>query len=136
MNSICSELQEARKYAASAEQIAELVQLIQSFQTGDYQIDFWPALKMWVKDKAPRVEHSLGWLCAYRDPQGARTDWQACVGIADIEDTRRINQLVKISPDILISLPWSSSENNGKGPFERSDIETPDFQIIHGKQCA
>ncbi|KAJ5714472.1 dipeptidyl-peptidase 3 [Penicillium malachiteum] len=53
MNLICAELQEAQKYAASAEQVAELAQLIQSFQTGDYQTDFWSALKMWVKDKAP-----------------------------------------------------------------------------------
>ncbi|KAJ5722159.1 dipeptidyl peptidase III [Penicillium malachiteum] len=32
-----------------------------------------------------------------------------------------------MSSEILTSVPWSSPENNGKGPFERSDIETPDL---------
>ncbi|KAJ5709669.1 dipeptidyl peptidase III [Penicillium malachiteum] len=103
------ELQEARKYTASAEQVAELGQLIRSLQTGDYLTDFWSALKI--------------------------ADWQACVGIADIEDTREINQLVKMSSEILTSVPWSTPENNGKGPFERSDIETPDFNYSRPGIC-
>lgn len=132
MKSICLELQEAREHASSAEQKAELTQLIGSFSDGTYLTGFWTALKMWVKDKAPRVEHSLGWLCAYHDPHGARGDLQACVGIADTEDTRRINELVEMSPDIIRSLPWATPENSGKGPFETSNLETPVFQIIHG----
>ncbi|KAG2420017.1 hypothetical protein HFD88_004814 [Aspergillus terreus] len=79
MAKICVELSEARKYAATDEQKSALSQLIESFRTGDYEI-FRSAHKTWVKDKAPPVEHCMGFLFGYRDPYGARADcWSRCL---------------------------------------------------------
>ncbi|KAK4142037.1 peptidase family M49-domain-containing protein [Dichotomopilus funicola] len=32
-------------------------------------------------------------------------------------------------------LPWASSENDGKGPFEASLFQAPDFTIVHALAC-
>lgn len=133
MAKICGELSEARKYAATDEQKTALSQLIESFRTGDYEI-FRSAHKTWVKDKAPPVEHCMGFLFGYRDPYGARADWLAVAGIAHPEETRKMRQLVEMSPGLIRTLPWAiPDENNGKGPFEPSELDVPDFAIIHGE---
>lgn len=134
MEKVCLELLEARKYSLTAEQQTELLQLVECFKTGDYKTAFWSSLKTWVKDKNPRVEHSIGWLSAYRDLNSARTDWQATVGITDGEETKKMSQLVAMSTDIIRTLPWAiPGLNDGKGPFEHANMNIPDFSIIHGK---
>jgi dipeptidyl-peptidase-3 len=132
MAKICVELSEARKYAATDEQKTALSQLIESFRTGDYEI-FRCAQKTWVKDKAPPVEYCMSFLFGYRDdPYGARADWLAVAGIAHPVETRKMRQLVEMSPGLIRTLPWAiPDENNGKGPFEPSELDVPDFAIIY-----
>jgi len=133
MAKICIELTEACKHAATREQKTALSQLTQSFRTGDYEA-FRSAHKTWVNDKAPRVEHCMGFLFGYRDPYGARAEWQAAAGIAHSEETSKMSQLVERSPEFIRTLPWAvPDENDGKGPFEPSELDVPDFAIIHGK---
>lgn len=133
MTKICAELTEAHKYAWTEEQRTALSQLIESFRTGDYEA-FRSAQKTWVTDKSPRVEHCMGFLFGYRDPHGARAEWQAAAGIADSEETSKMRQLVDMSTALIRTLPWAKAdENNGKGPFEPSDMDIPDFAIIHGE---
>lgn len=133
MAKICADLTEAHKYAWTDQQRTALSQLIKSFRTGDYEA-FRSAHKTWVTDKAPRVEHCMGFLFGYRDPLGARAEWQAAAGIADSEETSEMRQLVEMSPRIICTLPWArADENNGKGPFEPSEMDIPDFAIIHGE---
>jgi dipeptidyl-peptidase-3 len=134
MEKICSELVEARKYASTAEQRTELSHLVECFRTGEYKTAFWAALKEWVKDKNPRVEHSLGWLSSYRDPHNARTDWQSSVGITDVEEVKKLQQLLERTKEIIRTLPWAKPDvNDGISLFERTDVGVPDFAIIHGK---
>lgn len=133
MAKICSELTDAHKHAWTDQQRAALSQLITSFRTGSYEA-FHSAHRAWVTDKAPRVEHCMGFLFGYHDPHGARAEWQAAAGIADSEETSKMHQLVNMSSEIIRTLPWAEpDENDGKGPFEPSEMDTPDFAIIHGE---
>jgi dipeptidyl-peptidase-3 len=133
MIKICANLTEASKHAANDTQKLALSQLIQTFRTGDYQA-FHAAQKTWVQDKAPRVEHCMGFLFGYRDPYGMRAEWQASAGVADSKETKKMSQLVGQSTEIICTLPWAvPGENNGKGPFEPSELDVPDFAVIHGQ---
>jgi dipeptidyl-peptidase-3 len=133
MTKICAELINAREVASTEEQRLAISQLAESFSTGNYQA-FLDAQKTWIKDRAPRVEHCMGFLFGYRDPRGVRAEWQAAAGVADLMETTKMGQLVEKSPDIICTLPWAvPNENGGKGPFEPSELETPDFAIIHGE---
>ncbi|PVH79291.1 hypothetical protein DL98DRAFT_632565 [Cadophora sp. DSE1049] len=131
MTKICANLIEASKYTANETQTLALSQLIQTFRTGDYQA-FHAAQQTWVQDKAPRVEHCMGFLFGYRDPYGMRAEWQASAGIADSKETEKMSWLVEKSTEIICTLPWAvRGENNGKGPFEPSELDVPDFAVIH-----
>ncbi|KAJ5732749.1 hypothetical protein N7493_004230 [Penicillium malachiteum] len=131
MRNICLELAEAQKPATTSDQAAEMSHLINNFRTGDYKEVLWEALRVWAQDKAPRIEHTIGFFFPYRDPSRIRPDWLATVGIADAEETEKLGQLVARSTEFIRSLPWAVSENDGKGPFEYAKLEAPDFAIIH-----
>ncbi|KAI0893450.1 dipeptidyl peptidase III [Annulohypoxylon nitens] len=131
MSKICVELAEALKYATNKEQKIALSHRINSFRTGNYST-FGSAQMAWVKDKYPRVEHCMGFLFGYRDPCGLRAEWQAAVGIAHPEETKKMSRLVGRFSELICTLPWAvPDENNGKGPFEPNEPSIPDFTIIH-----
>lgn len=132
LTKICANLTKASSYAANDTQKLALAQLIQSFRTGDYQA-FNASQRTWVQDKGSRVEHCMGFLFGYRDPYGMRAEWQAFAGIADSKETKKMSQLVEKSTEIIRTLPWAvAGENNGKGPFEPSELDVPDFAVIDG----
>lgn len=133
MAKICVELSEALKYAATNEQKTALSQVIESFRTGDFQI-FCSGGKAWARDKAPLIEHCIGFIFCYKDPYGARSDWRSFAGIAHPEETRKMKQLVKMSTELIRTFPWAiPDENDGRGPFELSELDVPDFAVIHGE---
>ncbi|KAJ5109410.1 dipeptidyl-peptidase 3 [Penicillium angulare] len=125
------ELMEARKYCSPAQQ-TELLDVIRCFQTGNYQSAFVSSRRAWVTDRNPRVEHCIGWLSAYRDPNSARTDWQGAVGFTDANETEKMRQLVERSTEFLCTLPWAMpGVNGGKGYFEWPEMNVPNFEIVH-----
>jgi dipeptidyl-peptidase III len=134
LSKICEELRLASKYAANdiQRQIIELY--IESFETGDLEI-YRDALRSWVRDIGPKVEHIIGFVEPYRDPYGIRAEFEGLVAIADPDETRILQKLVKHSDHFIRQLPWciGHEENNGKGPFEKSLFQPPDFSSIHGK---
>lgn len=133
MAKICTELTEVRKCATTEEKKTALSQLMETFRTGNYEV-FRSAHKTWVKDKAPRVEHCMGFLFSYRDLFGARAEWQAAAGIIDSEEITRMRRLVELAPKTIRTLPWAvPDEIDGKGPFKPSELDVPDFVIIHRK---
>lgn len=76
----------------------------------------------------------MGFLFGYRDPHGVRAEWQATAGIADKQETDRMAKLVEMAPQLIRTLPWAApGENDGRGPFESSELDVPDFAIIHCK---
>ncbi|KAM7206109.1 dipeptidyl-peptidase 3 [Naviculisporaceae sp. PSN 640] len=131
MAQICAELTEASKHAATGEQKAALGLLVESFRTGDYEA-FPAAQRVWVQDRAPVVEHCMGFLFGYRDPYGARAEWQAIAGTAHRGETEQMGKLVAMAGDLTRTLPWAVvGVNDGKGPFEPAGLAVRDFAIIH-----
>lgn len=131
--SICSELSLAGAYAANDIQKDFLSAYIASFQTGSLD-QYRDSLRLWVTDKAPRVENIFGFVEPYRDPYGIRAEFEGLVAIADDEETRLLGKLVDNSAKFIRRLPWAvGEENNGKGPFEKRLFEPPDFSSIHSR---
>ncbi|KAL7897408.1 peptidase family M49 domain-containing protein [Trichoderma sp. TUCIM 5745] len=127
---ICAELREASRYAASQLQRNVLDAYIESFETGSLDA-YRNSQRLWVRDKAPRVENIFGFVEPYRDPQGIRAEFEALVAIADDTETLLLTKLVDNSANFIRRLPWATPENDGKGPFEKSLFEPPDFSSIH-----
>jgi len=133
LEQISSSLSTALKYAANDTQKAFLSQYIESFRTGSLHA-YRDSQRSWVKDKAPRVENIFG-VEPYRDPHGTRAEFEGLVAISDSEETKALTRLVENSAKFIRQLPWAasqSSENDGKGPFEKELFEPPDFASIHG----
>lgn len=127
---VCDELTEASKYAANDLQSGLLSAYVESFQSGSLDA-YRESQRIWVRDKAPRVENIFGFVEPYRDPHGIRAEFEALVAIADDEETGLLAKLVEKSGTFIRRLPWATPENDGKGPFEKNLFEPPDFSSIH-----
>lgn len=132
LEKICSELAMAIQYAANDFQKDFLDAYIESFRTGSLDT-YRTSLRAWVKDKAPRVENIFGFVEPYRDPYGIRAEFEGLVAIADDEETKLLTRLVENSSTFIRRLPWATSGNDGKGPFEKTLFDPPDFSSIHSK---
>ncbi|KAI1260484.1 peptidase family M49-domain-containing protein [Xylariaceae sp. FL1019] len=127
---ICRNLTHAADHASNETQRRFLQECIESFRTGSLDI-YRESQRTWISDKAPKIENIFGFVEPYRDPYGVRSEFEALVAIADAEETRRLITLVENSDKFICRLPWASSENNGKGPFESARFDPPDFSSIH-----
>ncbi|TLD28813.1 hypothetical protein PspLS_03748 [Pyricularia sp. CBS 133598] len=127
---ICAEISLASKYAANDAQRAFLALYIKSFRTGDLEA-YRESQRIWVRDCAPRVENIMGFVEPYRDPHNVRAEFEGLVAIADDRETAMLAKLVELSPRFIRRLPWATEDNDGKGPFEKSLFEPPDFSSIH-----
>ena len=129
---ICHSLGEASLYAANPIQETFLDQYRRSFHTGDLGI-YKESQKTWVQDTNPSVENIFGFVEPYRDPYGIRAEFEGLVAISDREETKLLTKLVAESSKFIRRLPWATgrSDNDGKGPFEKSLFEPPDFTSIH-----
>jgi dipeptidyl-peptidase-3 len=133
---ICHSLAEACKHGNELQQTF-LKQYIESFQTGSLDV-YRDSQRDWIKDKGPRIENIFGFVEPYRDPFGSRAEFEGIVGISDVEETKTLKSLVDNSEKFIRRLPWADPtdlENNGKGPFEKSLFEPPDFASIQSICC-
>ena len=137
LEKICSDLSEAMIHASNPRQKTVLRKYIESFQSGDLEA-YRESQRNWVKDLSPAVENIFGFVEPYRDPAGTRAEFEGIVAIKDAKETETLRNLVEISPHIIQLLPWAegATSNNGKGPFEKSLFEPPDFTSIHGHDQA
>lgn len=133
LKKICSCLEEARKYVANPLQEQFLLKYQESFTTGNIEA-YKESQKVWVKDIKPKVETILGFVEPYRDPFGTRSEFEGLVAVVDNEQTKKLTALVNDSSTYIRRLPWAegTTENNGKGPFETSLFEPPDFTSLQG----
>ncbi|ATY58656.1 dipeptidyl peptidase III [Cordyceps militaris] len=134
LSRVCAALQEAAKYASNRTQVKALNEYIESFTTGSTEA-YRRSQKTWVTDLSPRVESIFGFVEPYRDPHGVRAEWEGIVSISDPDETRKLAGLVNDSAKVISLLPWASMENDGKGPFEASLFQAPDFTIVHALAC-
>ncbi|RLL98895.1 hypothetical protein CFD26_101402 [Aspergillus turcosus] len=130
LSKVCTALTKAKEYAGNSKQIQFLEHYIECFRTGSLE-DFQESQKVWVTDVSARVENLIGFIEAYRDPAGIRSEWEAMVGIAHPDETR-LKLFVESSTAFIRRLPWAvEGVNNGKGPFEKSLFEASDFTSVH-----
>jgi dipeptidyl-peptidase-3 len=137
LSKMSAELNKAVEHAANPTQKHVISQYIRSFETGDLEV-YRDSQRMWVTDLNPRVENIFGFVEPYRDPFGIRAEFEGLVAISDPEETKTLAKFVEHSDKFIRRLPWAigATENNGKGPFEKSLFEPPDFTSIHGRVCA
>lgn len=132
LSKVCTALMKAKEYAGNSKQIQFLEHYIECFRTGSLEA-FQESQKIWVTDVSAKVENLIGFIEAYRDPAGIRSEWEAMIGIADPSETSRLKLFVESSTTFIRQLPWAvEGVNNGKGPFEKSLFEAPDFTSVHG----
>lgn len=130
---VCFALMKAKEYASNSKQIQFLAHYIACFRTGSLEA-FQESQKVWVTDVSARVENLIGFIEPYRDPAGIRSEWEAMIGIADPKETLMLKHFVESSTFIIRKLPWAvDGVNDGKGPFEKSLFEAPDFTSVHGE---
>ncbi|KAI0199001.1 peptidase family M49-domain-containing protein [Astrocystis sublimbata] len=127
---ICDNLEKASVFAATDTQRKFLSEYIESFQTGNLET-YRDSQRNWVTDKGPKIENIFGFVEPYRDPYGVRSEFEGLVAIADAKETTLLSKLVEQSDKFIRRLPWASNENHGKGLFEKSLFEPPDFSSIH-----
>lgn len=132
LSRVCADLTRANEYAGNEKQIQILDQYIEHFRSGSLE-PYEESQKVWVKDVSAKVEHLIRFIEPYCDPGGIRAEWEAMVGIADPDETARLKRFVDSSTSIIRQLPWAvDGVNDGKGPFEKSLFEAPDFTVLHG----
>jgi dipeptidyl-peptidase-3 len=121
-------------YAANPLQEQVISKYMQSFMSGDIEA-YKESQKMWVKDVQPSVEAIFGFVEPYRDPFGVRAEFEGVVGIVNKDETKTLTMLVENSAKFIRRLPWAenSAENDGKGPFEKTLFENPDFTSLHSE---
>lgn len=130
---ICASLEEACNYAANPLQEQFLLKYQETFKTGELE-PYRESQRLWVKDMKPSVETIFGFVEPYRDPFGIRAEFEGLVAIVDGEGTKTLTALVDNSAKFIRRLPWAegATENDGKGPFEKTLFEAPDFTSLHG----
>ncbi|KAI1129103.1 dipeptidyl peptidase III [Nemania abortiva] len=131
MAKICEHLLQAVRYSANATQARFILDYLESFTSGSLEA-YRRAMKNWVQDVYPRVESILGFVEPYRDPYGVRCEWRGVVSIADLQETAKLTTLVNDSTKFIRTLPWSvPGDNDGKGPFEKTEFNAPAFSVVH-----
>ncbi|KAG9699925.1 hypothetical protein KCU95_g1020, partial [Aureobasidium melanogenum] len=132
LEKVCASLSAASEYAATDSQLAVINDYIRSFTTGSLDA-YRDSQKKWVVEKGPVIENVFGFVEQYHDPQVVRAEFQGLVAVADPAETAIFKRFVDEAPKSLRMLPWAAGigENDGKGPFEKSSFEAPDFASIH-----
>ncbi|KAK8085115.1 dipeptidyl-peptidase 3 [Apiospora hydei] len=130
LEKVCENLQKANEYAANDTQRRFLAEYIESFRTGNLE-SYRDSQRTWISDQGPKVENIFGFVEPYRDPYGVRAEFEALVALADPFETKLLTRLVEHSDKFICRLPWAIAENSGKGVFEKTLFEPPDFSSIH-----
>jgi dipeptidyl-peptidase-3 len=137
LEQIVHSLQKASDTASSTLRKEFLLYYTQFFQTGDFT-HFNNSQRLWMKDRRPAVETYFGFNYKYRDPSGARAEFQGFVGIVDEADSKKLHDLEHNAQKYIRTLPWASAgaSNVENGPFEMDVFQAPDFNAIHGKNSS
>ncbi|KAK5461039.1 hypothetical protein LTS15_003102 [Exophiala xenobiotica] len=134
---VSSALSEAAQYCASDIQPKIIACLQETFRTGDIE-DNKAALKLWIKDADPVVDHVLGFVEQYRDLHGTRAEFAGITAIQDEALSRTLESLVESSQEFIKTLPWVEAAPNekGNGLFAIELFEPPSFTSLHGMKSA
>lgn len=115
-------LRQALPHVASDTQKVMLERYIESFELGSVAAHV-EASKHWIGDIGPAVESYIGFIESYRDPSGARGEWEGFVACVNREVSKKFQALVDQSENLLKKFPWPPA-------FEKDVFMRPDFTSL------
>lgn len=122
MSRIVSNLKRALQFSSDETQKSMLESYIQSFTKGSIE-EHKQGSRYWIQDKGPTVESYIGFIESYRDPSGARGEWEGFVACVNREVSRKFGALVDHAEEMLKLMPWSHE-------FEKDVFLRPDFTSL------
>lgn len=121
MSRIVENLEKAIPFTANSTQTNMLNSYIQSFTTGSID-QHKQGSRYWIQDKGPAVESYIGFIESYRDPSGARGEWEGFVACVNRDVSRKFQILVDHAEEMLQLMPWASESIYEKDVFLRPDF--------------
>ena len=122
MKRVTTALTAALEFADNDEQSAMLRGYIESFDSGSIDAHK-EGSRHWIKDKGPAVESYIGFIESYRDPSGARGEWEGFVACVNRDVSRKFQKLVDGAEEMLKLMPWPAA-------FEKDKFLRPDFTSL------
>ena len=122
MARVTTALTAALPFADNDEQRLMLEGYIRSFNSGSIEAHK-DGSRHWIKDKGPAVESYIGFIESYRDPSGARGEWEGFVACVNREVSRKFQKLVDGAETMLALMPWPRR-------FEKDQFLRPDFTSL------
>lgn len=121
---VCRSLNQATRFVANFIQQRMLYLCQKGIESGDLNL-YRESLKLWLHDRFPRIEQVFGFVEPYRDPAGIKAEFEGLVGIMDLQETQRVQNLLAKSGSIVRKLPWvlNTSDTEPFGPFEKVSFE-------------
>ncbi|PRP85376.1 dipeptidyl-peptidase III [Planoprotostelium fungivorum] len=115
-------IREAGKYIANDNQKEMISKYVEHFEGGSIEAHK-DSQRAWIRDIQPVVENNIGFIESYRDPDGARGEFEGLVAIVNKEVSKKFEALVKGAEQFITKLPWPKE-------FEKDKFLKPDFTSL------